>query len=281
MAYKVVDSEVLDNGLHGIADKIREKSGTAEELVFPEGFENAVDSIVGSKEEEEKTLSVTKNGNYEVIPEEGKAMSKVNVDVNVAFEGDIGKPYIDTSKMNYFSSFIYQNPLLVDDIKNIDVTNGTEFSSMFQNSRIEIVPPLNTIKGVRYRYMFYSCSNLKEIQGICLKRATDIDSMVKQCPKLETLYFTEDVCEVLPTTKVLEVTGCTNLKNIRIPKEWKNSIVANYSKVITVESLHGMIENLADLTGQTAQIFQVGATNLAKIDAEHLAMLQNKNWNYS
>jgi hypothetical protein len=42
-----------------------------------------------------------------------------------------------------------------------------------------------------------------------------------------------------------------------------------------------MIENLADLTGQTAKTFQIGATNLAKIDEEHMAMLNNKNWNYS
>jgi hypothetical protein len=42
-----------------------------------------------------------------------------------------------------------------------------------------------------------------------------------------------------------------------------------------------MIENLADLTGQTAKTFQVGETNLAKIDEEHLAMLTAKNWSYS
>ena len=42
-----------------------------------------------------------------------------------------------------------------------------------------------------------------------------------------------------------------------------------------------MIENLADLTGGDAKNFKVGATNLAKIDADHIAMLQVKNWNYS
>jgi hypothetical protein len=42
-----------------------------------------------------------------------------------------------------------------------------------------------------------------------------------------------------------------------------------------------MVENLADLTGHTAKTFQIGATNLAKIDEAHINMLQAKNWNYS
>ena len=41
-----------------------------------------------------------------------------------------------------------------------------------------------------------------------------------------------------------------------------------------------MIENLADLTGKTAKMFQIGTTNIAKIDEAHLQMLEDKNWNY-
>ena len=72
-----------------------------------------------------------------------------------------------------------------------------------------------------------------------------------------------------------------NCTNLTIGEGWAVSIYLNYSNNLSVESLHGMIENLADLTGKTAKTFKVGATNLAKIDEEHIAMLQAKNWNYS
>ena len=53
-----------------------------------------------------------------------------------------------------------------------------------------------------------------------------------------------------------------------------------YSTNYTQATLHAIIENLADLTGKTAKTFVVGETNLAKIDDEHIAMLNQKNWNY-
>jgi hypothetical protein len=71
------------------------------------------------------------------------------------------------------------------------------------------------------------------------------------------------------------------LTNLTIGEGWAYSIYLYNSNNLSVESLHGMIENLADLTGKTAKKFQVGETNLAKIDEEHIAMLQAKNWTYS
>ena len=43
--YKVVDAEKLDADLKSVADKLREKSGTTEEIEFPHGFNDAVDAI--------------------------------------------------------------------------------------------------------------------------------------------------------------------------------------------------------------------------------------------
>ena len=46
--YKVVDAEKLDANLKSVADKIREKSGTTDDLAFPQGFKDAVDAISAS-----------------------------------------------------------------------------------------------------------------------------------------------------------------------------------------------------------------------------------------
>ena len=54
-----------------------------------------------------------------------------------------------------------------------------------------------------------------------------------------------------------------------------------YSTNYTQATLHAIIENLADLSErETAGNFVVGETNLAKIDDEHKAMLNRKNWSY-
>ncbi len=73
---------------------------------------------------------------------------------------------------------------------------------------------------------------------------------------------------------------CFLLTEVSVYEGWNITINLSGLNKLTQESLHKMIENLADLTGQTYQTFQVGSTNIAKIDEEHIAMLNTKNWNY-
>ena len=262
---------------------LQEKTATENgEVVADEGYTGLkkVNVAVPIKEEQEKTVEITKNGTTEVIADEGKTMSKVTVNTNVAFEGDIGKPYIDSSKIADFSYLCDEDSKFTEeDLKNLDVSNGIEFTGMFRSSVFEIIPPLNTVKGTTFNYMFYSC-RAKEIQSINLSKAQSISSMFASCSNLETVNIVGTTGGI-KSSIALEFPQSKKLKNITIPQGWKNYISVHYSSVITVESLHGMIENLADLTGQTAQTFRVGATNLAKIDEEHMTMLNNKNWNYS
>lgn len=280
------------------------------------------------KEEEEETLSVTKNGSYEVIPEENKVFSKVNVEVDVAFEGDIGKPYIDTSKITDFSYFCYKKARL-NILEIFDTSNGESFDNMF-SSITDSFPPalpkvLDTSKGKTFTSMFANCYNYEELPTINTTNATTLSNLYSQCSKMTNVAILDTSnCEAFDymfngCTQLIEIptintskgkkfarmfngcskletislttasanfetttfNGCIALKNITIGEGWNVNIYLHYSNNLTVESLHGMIENLADLTGQTAKTFQIGATNLAKIDAEHLTMLQNKNWNYS
>lgn len=49
---------------------------------------------------------------------------------------------------------------------------------------------------------------------------------------------------------------------------------------LTQQSLHSCIENYADMTGTTAPLFHIGEENVAKIDDEHIAMLNRKNISY-
>ena len=43
--YKVVDADRLDADLASVADSIRAKAGTADQMAFPDGFKSAVEGI--------------------------------------------------------------------------------------------------------------------------------------------------------------------------------------------------------------------------------------------
>jgi hypothetical protein len=339
-----------------------------------EGFigMSKVTVAVPIKEEQEKTVEITKNGTTEVVADEGKSMSKVTVNTNVAFEGDIGKPYLDTSTITDFSYFCYGGHR-IDTLKYVDTSNGQTFTGMFYNTddisvplfdtsngvnfdgmfyggtSLTSVPLFNTSNGVNFDSMFRSCKKLTSVPGLDISKASNVEEMFYDCqtittippfdfsnvtnfsssfamcsslttiPKLDVsnatnLYKTFYNCKALTTIPLLDISKCKNftstfegcvslknleltipltqlrtdtfknctaLENLTIGEGWAVNIYLHYSNNLTVESLHGMIENLADLTGQTAKTFQIGATNLAKIDDEHINMLKAKNWNYS
>ena len=75
----------LTDFLTSVADAIRAKKGTTA-LINPQNFESEIGSISTAKEEQEKSVAITENGTTEVLPDDGKALSKVTVTVNVAGE---------------------------------------------------------------------------------------------------------------------------------------------------------------------------------------------------
>ena len=75
----------LTDFLTGVADAIRAKKGTSD-LINPQNFDSEIASISTSKEEQEKSFEITENGTTEVLPDDGKALSKVTITVNVVLE---------------------------------------------------------------------------------------------------------------------------------------------------------------------------------------------------
>lgn len=73
----------------------------------------------------------------------------------------------------------------------------------------------------------------------------------------------------------------TSVTEVEVTRGFNAKIYLSKFPNLTTESLHAIIENLADRTGQNALTFSVGDINIEKIDENHIAMLQNKNWNYS
>ena len=78
-------AEYLTNNtdLKKVADAIRTKGGTADPLVYPDGFAEAIRNIQTGSPAQEKSVTITANGTTEITPDEGKLLNKVTVGVDV------------------------------------------------------------------------------------------------------------------------------------------------------------------------------------------------------
>ena len=301
-----------DEGFQAGVDsvKLQEKTATENGDVLPdEGF-NGMSKVTvavptgSSKEEQEKSITITENGTTEVTPDEGKTLSKVTVETNVAGSGEIGKPYLDTSQITDNFAYLCSNNRFNEQLQNLTAVKGN-INYLFKSSDTLTQEQLEKATFdyeaiAQCSSTFDTCKKITKVDFSKVKNSTAYDSTFYNCSALEEVkinlancsvfYKIFDYCRKLKNVEIVAAKTnlntdtfkmCTAITDFTIGEGWAVDIYLTYSTALTQESLHGMIENLADLTGATAKTFSVGATNLAKIDEEHIAMLQTKNWNYS
>lgn len=133
------------------------------------------------------------------------------------------------------------------DLSNVKGIMGSTFFNCVSLLEIPYMPNLEDLRGNN----FYGCTQFKQF------------TFYKPLKYMEVSAFRGSVFE-----------------NITIPEGWNINTYFHHCQNLTQESLHAIIENLADMTGQTAPTFQIGETNIAKLDEEHITMLETKNWNY-
>jgi hypothetical protein len=83
-----------------------------------------------------------------------------------------------------------------------------------------------------------------------------------------------------PTIVTSAFNDCKYLTEVNIYDGWDRDLYIQGSS-LTQASLHDIAEKYADMTGQTSPILRIGTANIAKMDEEHIAMLNNKNIEYS
>ena len=79
---------------------IQDKEGTIPANKNCENLKNAIASIPTSGKTQEKTITITKNGSEEVVPDQGMTLSKVTIDTDVANSVDLNIAYGDVAPAN-------------------------------------------------------------------------------------------------------------------------------------------------------------------------------------
>ena len=144
-----------------------------------------------------------------------------------------------------------------DDFFNLRTNNGQNFAYLFcVCNHLTTAPLLDTSKGIRFDYMFNGCGSLVTIPLLNVSNASStiassLNFIVGSCSKLENITFEGTI------PKTISFNDCSKL---------------------TEASLESIITALKDLNGQTSQTITLHDTCKAKLTAEQIEMIQNKNW---
>ena len=205
---------------------------------------------------------------------------------------DLSSSVTDMSGMFQSCSSLQTIPLL-------NTSNVTSMSGMFYScSSLQTIPLLNTSSVTSMRSMFTSCSSLQTIPLLDTSNVTSMSYMLSYCQSLQTipLLNTSSVtdmssmfegCQSLQTIPQLNTSSVTDMSYMFISCSYlefltmtniKVSFSISASTKFSQETLEALIDNLADLTGQTAQKFTMGSTNLAKVSQEKKDLATARNW---
>ena len=199
-------------------------------------------------------------------------------------------PQLDTSKVNDMKDMFYGcNSLMT--IPQLDTSNVTNMGGMFAGcNSLTTVPQLDTSKVTDMKDMFYGCLALTAIPQLDTSKVTNMNGMFATCNSLTTV-------PQLDTSKVTNIKSMfwasyspTNLGGLtNLGQAYSTTQSANYSNYrldlsscsnLTHDSLMNVINNLYDIAskGVKAQQLVLGSTNLAKLNAEEIAIATNKGW---
>ena len=122
--YRVVDTEQLDADLGTIADAIREQTGNAEQIPFPNGFASAPAELVELGKQAEY------NRQWDALQENGSD----SIDYRYKFfywPNDAYKPKYPIRSTKANMSYIFQNSRIEDTIVEVDFSAATTCGYVF------------------------------------------------------------------------------------------------------------------------------------------------------
>ena len=292
----------LEKKLRKILDEKKEK-------IIPENIKKGVTifNVEGNLDTDNTNNPDNPNNTYNALVSGGRDFAKFDVKYCLNEINEIDVSYI-TSMNRAFYGCVY----LTKVGRFLNASNITNISYMFYDCRsllgvldlsnfgivTDISDAFNCCLGVTkiilpqldvtsYYETFLQCNALTEIIGLNTENVTNYYGAFNNCYSLQNLEQldgnkTINVRNMFANAKALENFGGI----LNLGKAYTNTTVnyANYtlnlsSAPLTHESLMNVINNLYTIT--TAQSLILGATNLAKLTSDEIAIATNKGWNVS
>ena len=181
---------------------------------------------------------------------------------------DVSK--FDTSKMTSLEFIFFGcNNLKIIDVKNWDTKMVTNLHYTFnecQSVKILDVSRWDISNVTKMTSLFYKCRELEMLDLTMwnVLNLTNVDYMLAFCNKLLSLIGNRTIEDVLAN-------------NICALSGLKSSLSLSYTSIDRA-SIRAVINGLADLTGQSTQTLTLGATLMAKLTEEDIAIATSKNW---
>lgn len=251
--YKVVDATQLDADLTIVADAIRSKGGTTEQLSFPQGMKQAVEAIQSGG---------GNGGNNELnlihyMATLGSAFSGATFETGTEIEIFLGKnrdSAISVNGLNYAFSQAFGMKRVKFECKAQEtaVSANRMFSFNGGTCVLETVDFTNWKAPITdCKLMFAWRTKLKEVLGeLDVSNSATFQSAFLVCQSLETIRFKANTIKVN-----IDLGACLKLSN---------------------ESVQSIISGLA--TVETTQTLKFHADVKAKLTDEQIAIITGKNW---
>lgn len=242
---------IEDITLTAVADKLREKTGTAE-AITPEEMPDKVDEVfeAGEKSEWDRFWDMVQaNGTRENY---SYAFSR--------WSAEYIRPKHKITQATNINSIFYDTP-------NLKKIEGAYFD-------------LSQMPGsLSANYAFGTCAKLEHMEDIQLPALNSYNSTWSSDPSLHTI----DVVRVKKETNFVNTFyWCTALENLTIEGViGQNGIDVAQSKKLTHDSLMSIINALADYSTDTSgTVWKVtlGGTNLDKLTEEEIGVAEAKGW---
>lgn len=246
--YKVIDAEQLDADLTTVADAIRSKGGTTEQLLFPSGMVTAIGAIQSGGGSGENLLDYVNDLclEYQYIEKDI---------LNISF----GK-YVNNTNIrfpNLYSASGFRH-IVIDFLgestnSTVSLDSKLRFNTDIHEDTLEIIelPIIEKIPPSTFNRAFQNRKKLKEIRTIIdASNCTSFGNYGLDCPKLETIRFVENTI--------------------------KYTLSMPSASLLSDESIQSIIDGLA--TVETAQTLKLNNNVIAKLTETQLATITGKNW---
>lgn len=256
--------------LVSVADAIRTKGNTTDDLEFPQGFVDAVNAIEsgGGGGTEEIENIIDESGVLEST--EGTITEKVEQLIDKAY--DQSMLYILSKKLNFNNNNTFNSEVWAfNTIPKIDFSLMTGFSYSFSYSVIEYIDYyINSEKGTNFSSAFASTKKLKWMVGIDLSSADNIRDIFAGSA-IETIYEPLNLSKVTNTYYAFD--GALSLKDIRFVFETIKVSVAFGSTFLSIGNVFDLTDT--ENVGSVQSIINGLATLAEGAAAQTLTLSKN------